>query len=235
MIQLAKRITILLAAVFLMLSAAGPSRAWFEETHLAVAKAAGYAKWYNAAAADIAKYKLGAREAHNHYYNGSPGVTITPELVLKQAQRYNQVDPRGHLYGAVIGSFRAYLADRKAGRYTENQMAYLIHYIGDLSQPLHHIPNNRFNKTHHKADDGIIEREVMANLEKIKLYEITITSERDLAAAVARIASLSKALAQKLEKEDRLMTGAEAYTQLSHSASLLKALLRYIRDSVQDN
>ena len=31
------------------------SHAWFDETHLAIPKAAGYSKWYNAAAADVAK------------------------------------------------------------------------------------------------------------------------------------------------------------------------------------
>ncbi len=226
---MARRTIILIWAVFLTLSAAGPSLAWFEETHLAIAKAAGYKKWYNAAGADIAKAKMGAREGHNHYHNSTAGTVITPEMVLKQARRYDQIDPRGHLYGAIIGSFREYLKQRKAGKYAENQMAYLIHYIGDLSMPLHHIPNYKFNKTYHMSNDGIIEHEVMENIEKIRLYDMAITSEADLAGAVARIANLSKDLGHKLEKDGRLMTKKEAYNQISHSASLLKALLKYIR------
>jgi hypothetical protein len=216
-------------ALFFMLAAAGPSLAWFEETHLAIAKAAGYSKWYNAAGADIAKSKMGAREGHNHYHSSPAGTVITPAMVLEQARRYDQIDPKGHLYGAIIGSLRKYLEQRKAGKYAENQMAYLIHYIGDLSMPLHHIPNNKFNKTYHMPNDGIIEQEVLGHLEKIRLYDLTITSEMDLAIAVARIANTSKTLGHRLEKEGRLMTKEEAYGQISHSASLLKALLQYTR------
>ena len=225
-------ITIVIGAVFFLLSATGSSLAWFEETHLAIAKAAGYRKWYNAAGADIAKAKMGAREGHNHYHSSPAGTVITPEMVLQQAARYDQIDPRGHLYGAIIGSWREYIMQRKTGKYAENQMAYLIHYIGDLSMPLHHTPNNHFNKTHHLQNDGIVEQEILGNLEKIKLYDMTITSEMDLAFAVARIANLSKRLGHKLEEEGRLMTQKEAYDQISHSASLLKALLKYTRSIV---
>ncbi|MGD0397467.1 MAG: hypothetical protein ABSC04_00990 [Syntrophobacteraceae bacterium] len=45
--------------VFLLLSFPNISLAWLDETHLAIAKAAGYQKWYNAAGADIAKVKAG--------------------------------------------------------------------------------------------------------------------------------------------------------------------------------
>ncbi len=229
---MARRITILIWALFFLISAAGPCLAWFEQTHLAIAKAAGYRRWYNAAAADIAKSKMGAREGHNHYHSSPAGTVITPEMVLAQAQKYDKIDPRGHLYGAIIESFRKYVKQRKAGKYAENQMAYLIHYIGDLSMPLHHTPNNDFNKTFHLPNDGIIEQEVLANHEKIRRYDITITSETDLASAVARIANLSKTLGHRLEKEGRLMTKTEAYGQISHSASLLKAVLKYIRSAI---
>lgn len=39
---------------------------WHDETHLAVAKAAGYSKWYNAVGADITKTKAGSIEFYNH-------------------------------------------------------------------------------------------------------------------------------------------------------------------------
>lgn len=216
-------------ALYLILATAGPAAAWYEETHLAVAKAAGYKKWYNAAAADIAKAKMGTREGHNHYHISPHGTVITSEMVLRQALQYDRIDPAGHLYGAVIASCRDYLRVRKNGKYAENQMAYLIHYVGDLSMPLHNTPSSAFSRKHHAANDGIIEHEVLANLEKIKIYGLSIGSEKDLAVAVARIANLSKSLGQKLEREDRLMTKAEAYVQISHSASLLKAILRYVR------
>lgn len=215
--------------LFLILATAGPAAAWYEETHLAVAKAAGYGRWYNAAAADIAKAKMGSREGHNHFHVSPHGTVITPEMVFEQARRYDRVDPEGHLYGAIIASFRDYLTVRRKGKYAENQMAYLIHYVGDLSMPLHHLPLSTYSRKYHAANDGIIEDEVLANLKKIRIYDLSIGSERELAVAVARIAHLSKALGQNLEREGRLMTKAEAYVQISHSASLLKAILRYIR------
>jgi hypothetical protein len=216
-------------ALFLISATAGPAAAWYEETHLAIAKAAGYAKWYNAAAADIAKAKMGSREGHNHYHASPHGTVITPDMVLGQALQYDRIDPDGHLYGAIIGSFRDYLRVRQMGKYAENQMAYLVHYVGDLSMPLHHSPFNAFSRKYHAANDGIIEHEVLENLDKIRIYDLSIGSEKDLAVAVARIANLSKALGQELEREGRLMTRAEAYAQISHSASLLKAILRYVR------
>jgi len=35
-----------------------PSEAWFDETHVAIAKAAGYPKWFNAAGPDMIKEKM---------------------------------------------------------------------------------------------------------------------------------------------------------------------------------
>jgi hypothetical protein len=215
--------------LFLVLATAGPAAAWYEETHLAIARAAGYARWYNAAAADIAKAKMGSREGHNHYHASPHGTVITPEMVLRQARWYDRIDPDGHLYGAIIASFRDYVRMRGSGKFAENQMAYLIHYVGDLSMPLHHTPRGAFNRKYHGANDGIIEHEVLAHPEKIRIHAIAIGSERDLAAAVARIANASKALGRKLEREDRLMTRQEAYAQIGLSASLLKAILGYIR------
>jgi hypothetical protein len=36
-----------------------PFSAWYDETHLAIAKVAGYDKWFNAAGPDVAKLKMG--------------------------------------------------------------------------------------------------------------------------------------------------------------------------------
>ena len=43
----------------------GSSEGWFDETHVAIAKAAGYAKWFNAVGPDMIKVKMGNREGHN--------------------------------------------------------------------------------------------------------------------------------------------------------------------------
>ncbi len=204
--------------------------AWHDKTHIAIAKAAGYDSWYNAAGPDITKTKAGDKEATNHWFNNTAGVEITSKMVLDQAIRYNDPgDTEGHLYGAIIASFRDYKSKINAGKYEEYTMAFCAHYIGDLSMPLHNSPYNAFNQKHHAKNDGTIEFSVMNNIGFIQknMYEIQIKSEEDLAREIARIANLSRQLAIKLEKEDRDMTSEEAYAQISHSASLLRAVLLY--------
>ena len=208
------------------------SSAWNDETHLAIAKAAGYYKWYNAAAADIVKIKVKDKEDPNHYVNNTPGAVITSQMVLKQVKYYDQVDEIGHLYGAIIASLKNYLADKQRGEYGEYHMAFCAHYVGDLSMPLHNIYYSPFNKKYHKTLDGIINTEVLDNLRRIRIYPIHIRSEQDLAAEIARIANITAKLGFQLEKEKRLLTSAEAYEQISYSASLLKGILAYTETQV---
>jgi len=205
----------------------GTSPAWYDETHLAIAKAAGYYKWYNAAGADMAKLKAGRVERDNHYCNNERGTTVTPEMVLDQVDSYETVDEKGHLYGAIIASLRDYSARKKEGKYGEYHMAFCAHYVSDLSMPLHNTVYSDFNKQHHAEIDGIINDEVLEKVDRIKIYPIRIDSERDLAEQIARIANLSMNLGYRLEDEKRLLTREEAYIQVSHSASLLKAILSY--------
>jgi hypothetical protein len=74
----------------------------------------------------------------------------------------------------------------------------------------------------------VVNDEVLDNLDKIKVYPIEIKTEQDLAKEIARIANLSLVLGYKLEDESRVLTKEEAYQQLSHSASLMKAVLGYL-------
>jgi len=223
-----KRIFLLSAMIVVFsLSFSVSSLAWHDETHLAITKVAGYYKWYNAAGADIAKIKAGAIEQHNHYVNNPPGRVVTPKQVMDQVERYNRIDETGHLYGAIIASLRNYLAETKKGKYAEYHLAYCAHYVGDLSMPLHSTEYNAFNKKNHSELDGIINDQILDHLDKIKIYPITIDSEESLAKEIARIAGLSMELGYKLERENRLLTKDEAYSQVSHSASLFKAILGY--------
>jgi hypothetical protein len=77
--------------------------------------------------------------------------------------------------------------------------------------------------------DGVVNDGILDNLDKIKIYPIEIRSEQDFVMKIARIASLSMALGYKLEDEGRLLSREEAYQQLSHSASLIKAVLNYLK------
>jgi hypothetical protein len=215
-----------LAAAIFSLHTADIANAWNDETHISVAKAAGYRKWFNATGADMSKLKTNI-ENGNHYVNNPLDTVVTPEMVMQQVERYNQVEETGHLYGAIIGAFRDYIKDKALGKYGEYHMGFCAHYVGDLSQPLHNISYDEFNMEYHRPIDGVINDEVLDNLSKITLYPITVKSEADLAREIARIANLAIALATRLEAENRMITKQEAYRQISHSASLLRAGLTY--------
>ena len=156
--------TISFLAVFFIASFTGNSYAWHDETHIAIAKVTGYKKWYNATGADMAKLKAGNIEKLNHYVNNPRGTTVTPEMVLQQAKKYNKTnDPMGHLYGAIIASVRDYLKAKHEGKYGEYHLAFCAHYVGDLSQPLHNTLFNSYNRKYHGTTDGIINDEVLDN------------------------------------------------------------------------
>ena len=219
----------ILLTVFFVTSFTGNSYSWNDETHLAIAKAAGYKKWYNSTGADMAKLKAGKIENLNHSVKNHRGTTVTPEMVLQQIKKYNQTkDFMGHLYGAIIASVRDYLKTKNTGKYGEYHLAFCAHYVGDLSQPLHNTLYNSYNRKNHKTTDGIINDEVLDNIDKIKIYPIEIESEKDFADEIARIANLSLAQGYQIQAEKRLLTKQEAYEQISHSASLFRAILRYV-------
>ena len=206
--------------------------AWHDETHIAIAKAAGYEKWFNAAGADITKIKAGDIEKKNHYVYNPPDTIVTAEMVLDQADRYNVGhDMKGHLYGAIIAAIREYRTTTRTGKYAEYHIAFCAHYVGDLSQPLHNTQYTPYNQQHHTATDGMINDEVLYNLPLIEMYPIAIRSEMDLAKEIARIANLSLKLGYRLEKEGRMLSRQEAYRQISHSASLFKSILIFVRGS----
>ena len=219
-------------SLLFLFSITGPVFGWHDKTHMAISQAAGYENWYNSAAADVTKTKAGNKEATNHWFNNNYDCNVTESMVLDQTKRYN--DPRdkeGHLYGAIIASLRDYRKAKETGKYAEYHMAFCTHYIGDLSMPLHNAPYDAFNKEHHSEYDGIIEHNVMNNISPIQrdMYEIKIQSEIDIAREIARIANISRQLALRIKKENRYLTQEEAYGQISHSSSLLRAVLTYAK------
>jgi len=215
--------------LFFIVGLATGAHSWHDETHIAIAKAAGYKKWYNATGADMAKLKAGQIEEKNHYVNNPRGSVVTPEMVLDQVKKYNnKTDMMGHLYGAIVASVRDYMKNKRKGKYSEYHIAFCAHYVSDLSQPLHNTLYNLYNRKHHKTIDGIINDEVLDNFDKIRIYPITINSEQDLEKEIARIANLSMAKSHQIQDENRLLTKQEAYAQISHSASLFKAILRFV-------
>lgn len=202
---------------------------WNDETHLAIAIAAGYKKWFNAAGADITKLKAGDIEQKNHYVNNSLDTVVTAQTVIDQAESYNSpTDEKGHLYGAIIASVRAYRNAARSGKYTDYHLAFCAHYVGDLSQPLHNTAYNDYNQRHHAATDDVINEEILDHVARIDVRIIRIRSEEDLAREVARIANESRTLGARLEREGRILSKQEAYAQIAHSASLLRAILKFV-------
>ncbi|MFA5323418.1 MAG: hypothetical protein WC373_12165 [Smithella sp.] len=239
------KLKILIVLSFMLLPA-WQAQAWHDHTHLAIAKAAGFDMWYHCAGPDIAKIKAGNIEAYNHWFNNSAEAEITPQMVFDQAERYNKrskiFDTEGHLLGAIIASLREYEKTVRSGKYALYHLVYCAHYISDLSEPLHNMAYDDFNKEHHDANDSIVDDTILDEPEKItrQMYPIKLSDqnfEADLAREIARIANLSRRLGYKLRAEKRDMTKQEAYVQLGHSASLLRAVLQHynkIPDSAKD-
>ncbi len=218
-----------LFALVLALSFPARSYPWHDETHLAIARAAGYRKWYNATGADMTKLKAGRVEESNHFVSNPRGTIVTAETVLHMVSKYNkETDITGHLYGAIIASVRDYLKKKQEGKYGEYHLAFCSHYVGDLSQPLHNTLYNSYNRKNHTTTDGIINHEVLNNIDRVKIYPIKLESEEGLAKEIARIANISIKKGYQVQDEKRLLTAAEAYEQISHSASLFKAILMYV-------
>lgn len=231
-----KRVTTSAFILFFLIALFSPqAEGWHDETHLAIAQAAGYAKWYYAAGADMVKIKAGPIEEYNHYFNNMKNLPVTPDLVLSQINRYDDpADPEGHLYGAIIASLREYKKTEQSGKYPDYHIAFCAHYVGDLSQPFHNIPYDEFNQAHHEANDGIVDHEILTHTDLIekRMYPIPLRAdhfEEDLAQEIARIADVSRKLGERLQQEKRDMTREEAYIQLGRSASLLKAILKSLR------
>src|SRR5512139_506843 len=109
-----------LCALLVWLACVEGSYAWNDETHIAIARAAGYEKWYNAAGADMIKLKAENVERPNHYFNNNDNVEVDRSLVLDQVKRYDAPrDDEGHLYGAIIASIRDFRAAKRKGKYAE--------------------------------------------------------------------------------------------------------------------
>ncbi len=223
-----------LSMMFYLMLSSVQAYAWHDKTHLSIAEAAGFELWYSAAAPDVAKSKSEFRpiEEKNHYFNNNAQKEVDEAMVLEQAARYNKTgDAEGHLYGAIIGAVRAYKEESASGKYAEYPLVFCAHYIGDLSMPLHNTEYDDFNKKRHTVNDGIIESSVRNNIGYIQrnMSEITIENESDLAREIAKVANTARRLGTKIRKENRNMTGEEAYIQVSQSSSLLKAVLNYVR------
>jgi len=206
---------------------------WHDKTHLAIARAAGFVRWYSAAAPDVVKSREAFRkiEEKNHYFNNNGAVPVSEVMVMEQLQRFNDPDDQeGHLYGAIIGSLRDFRDLNATGKYADYPLVFAAHYIADLSMPLHNSAYDAFNRERHSKNDGIIEGEALKSIGYIRrsIYRIRLASEADLAREVARVAEISRKLGNRMRMDNRDMSRPEALEQAVHSASLFRAILLYV-------
>ena len=85
---------ITLLTFLFVISFAGSSRPWHDETHIAIAKTTGYKKWYNATGADMAKLKAGIPDAPAlmvRVYGNSDQVSPTLNQVTELIADYDAV------------------------------------------------------------------------------------------------------------------------------------------------
>jgi hypothetical protein len=230
-LKVSKALLPVFMTLFLLLPAL-QAYGWHDKTHIAIARAAGFDRWYSAAAPDVVKSREEFRpiEEKNHYFNNSADEPVTEQMVMDQVARFNKPDDReGHLYGAIIGSLRDFWSLKATGKYADYPLVFVAHYVADLSMPLHNTVYDDFNRERHAKNDGIIDSEVLSRIGYIRgrLYCITIENESDLAREIACIANISRELGKRIRIEKRDMTRGEAFRQAVHSASLLKAILVY--------
>lgn len=216
-----------------LLGNAASAFAWHDRTHMAVVEAAGVPKMaYLAVGADMVKEKF-PNEQLNHFCNNLKGAVISPKMVLDQEAFYNEAESEsGHLYGAINAALDNYREGTKVlSKYALYPLGYAMHYIGDLSMPLHNIEFTRFNRANHGMNDGVVDSEPQLVNEirsRMANYKIKIDPQKfreSLAVQIAQIAVKSVALGYHLQDSNTpVMSKIAAYEQLAQSAALLRAV-----------
>ncbi|GAM10407.1 hypothetical protein OR1_02696 [Geobacter sp. OR-1] len=238
------RYSVVIIQLILLVVTAGQASAWNDRTHMAVVEAAGAEKLsYLAVGADMAKERAPV-ERLNHYCNNPKGTVVTANMILGQVPYFSTAEPEsGHLYGAIIASLETYREQKKnPSKYALYPLGYAMHYLGDLSMPLHNMEYGSFNKLHHGRNDNVVENDPKLVQEIRSLmgkYPVKIDPQKfrdSLVAEVAAIAGRSIALSYQLqESKTSLMSKATAYEQLAQSASLLRAVLIALEVPVSDS
>lgn len=244
------RLTVIATTVIVSCILVSPALAWNDATHMAVMKAAGLGDYaYLAAGPDMSKLKAGGHEEGNHYCNNKRGTAVTTDMVLDQVRDYDcRCFGKGHLYGAIVAAAHQYFDNKKEGKYWRYELAFLAHYIADLSMPLHNVDYDQFNKVHHSANDGAVEprghepndvrvagiaAKIEQRMKALPLYLLPAAKndvaafDLRLAAKIAEIANNAISIGYSLQDSAPprpVMSTDEAYGQLAQSAALLKAV-----------
>lgn len=220
------------------------AQAWTDQTHMAMGLASGFVCFHNCVAADVshtvaAVNALTQTDEQAHFFDAPADYVLTAAdayAQLRDIGKSRAECPDGYLLGAILHTTRLCKERTASGAYDDEYYAVLLHYVADLSEPLHMSVFDEFNRSHHFACDNILsdkdaEYPVFAavalagelDVDDVPCFE----SEEDLVEAVIALARQSQELAQLLRAEQRDITREEALLQVSRAAVLGKAILRY--------
>lgn len=237
-----RRIAALLLILYIL--PVTPAMAWTDEAHMAVGLAAGYRNFQNCPSPDLSHAVaeingLTQTDAQAHFLNFPADREITADDVYAQLEdlgKSREDCPDGYLFGAILHTVRLAKEKTQSGAYDEEYYAVLLHYLADISQPLHVSPFDDFNQKNHLAcDDILADKEAQYPVFTAMMVagsltvddELRFETEEELVDAVVTLAKQAQELAGTIRKEDRIITREEAVLQLSRSATLSKAVLRY--------
>lgn len=218
--------------------------AWTDQSHMAVGLAAGYREFHNCSSADVSHAVAsinGLTQTDNnaHFYNAPADYEITASDVYEQLQHLGQPTseyPSGYLLGAILQAVRRCKAVTESGAFDEYYYAVLLHYVADMTQPLHIAPYDDFNRANHLLFDKVLEDKeaqypVFAAVMQAGRLTVDDTlrfsTEEELVEAIVSAATETQTLANAIRAQERMITQEEAVTQLSLAATLGRAMLRY--------
>lgn len=215
------------------------AQAWHDQAHMAIGRAAGFSGYHNCAAADVSHTvnrinNIKEGDNKSHFFDSADEVTTND--VYAQLDLIGEQTGEGHILGAILKATRD-AKDRTAkGKFSDYYYAVLIHYCGDLSQPLHVAAYDDFNKKNHFKFDAALEdttaafavEAVPALAAKLTVDKtVVFNSEEDVVNYVTYVANSAHNLSEQCKAENRVITYNEAVAQCSKSATLAHALLAY--------
>lgn len=216
--------------------------AWTDQTHMAIALAAGLKSFNNACAPDISHAvaklnNLPKTDSQAHFFDANR--PITKKDVYDQLDQIGQQRSdgnEGYVLGEILHVVREAKERTAEGKFDDYYYDVLAHYVGDMSQPLHMTIYDAYNRSHHLKTDMILDRqdvkydvdgaEIIAKELKVN-KNVVFHNEDEIVNALVILANQSHNLATQLRKENRMITQQEAITQASRAATVLHALLVY--------
>lgn len=255
-----------LSVLFLLLASASTASGWSSRTHTFIAQEAGLRNPELACLPDVTREENESLFGRFHSHNAAPGTIVTPDYIDQypiSVGRYVKVGspdsnsirirvphPCGVLYWKILETYQHMKKIR--GLEYEYDLYTIVHYVGDLSQPLHNFPRGSYpasdgmvyteegswSSSHHFEFDAVLDSSLPLNDKGEKAFQAMIertplTSVEDLKRQICRIANSSILLANRCYTEKRTMTRDEALKQLAMSVSLLKGIMRTTGNKIE--